>query len=63
VLDAHASALLGALGRKPRHADDLARTAGVRAGATLAALLTLELEGLCEQRPGHYFLRRNGEGI
>ncbi|BDG05927.1 DNA-processing protein DprA [Anaeromyxobacter oryzae] len=63
TLDGHASALLAALGRKPRHADDLAREAGVRAGAALAGLLTLELEGLCEQRPGHYFLRRNGEGI
>jgi DNA processing protein len=63
ALDAHASALLGALGRKPRHADELARAAGIRAGAALAGLLTLELEGLCEQRPGHYFLRRSGEGI
>ncbi len=52
------SALLSALGRKPRHADDLARAAGLGTGAALAGLLALEIEGLCEQRPGHYFLRR-----
>lgn len=51
-------ALLAALSRAPRHADELARAAGLRVGAALAGLLELELEGLCEQRPGHYFLRR-----
>jgi DNA processing protein len=53
------SALFSALGRRPRHADDLARAAGLSTGAALAGLLSLELEGLCEQRPGHYFLRRS----
>jgi DNA processing protein len=50
--------LLAALGPRPRHADELARAAGVAPGTALAGLLALELEGLCEQRPGHYFLRR-----
>lgn len=57
------AALFRALGRRPRHADDLAREAGLAPGAALAGLLSLELEGLCEQRPGHYFLRRTEEGI
>ncbi|HEY6005516.1 MAG TPA: DNA-processing protein DprA [Anaeromyxobacter sp.] len=52
------SALLSALGRRPRHADEVARAAGLATGAALAGLLSLEIEGLCEQRPGHYFLRR-----
>jgi DNA processing protein len=53
------SALLSALARRPRHADEVARAAGLAPGAALAALLALEVQGLCEQRPGHYFLRRN----
>jgi DNA processing protein len=53
------AALLGALARRPRHADEVARTAGLAPGAALAGLLALEVLGLCEQRPGHYFLRRN----
>jgi DNA processing protein len=53
------SALLSALARRPRHADDVARAAGLAPGAALAGLLALEVLGLCEQRPGHYFLRRN----
>lgn len=52
------AALLAALGRRPKHADEVARAAGLAMGAALAGLLALELEGLCEQRPGHYFLRR-----
>ena len=52
------AALLGALGRVPRHADEVARTAGLTPAAALSALLLLELRGLCEQRPGHLFLRR-----
>jgi DNA processing protein len=58
ALGARESALLSALGRRPRHADDVARGAGLATGAALAGLLSLEMEGLCEQRPGHYFLRR-----
>jgi DNA processing protein len=58
ALGARESALLTMLGRRPRHADDLARSAGLATGAALAGLLSLEIEGLCEQRPGHYFLRR-----
>jgi DNA processing protein len=58
ALGARESGLFAALGRRPRHADDLARAAGLPAGAALAGLLALEIEGLCEQRPGHYFLRR-----
>jgi DNA processing protein len=52
------AALLSALARRPRHADDVARAAGLTPGAALAGLLALELRGLCEQRPGHYFVRR-----
>jgi DNA processing protein len=52
-------AILAALARRPRHADEVARTAGLSPGAALAGLLALEVLGLCEQRPGHYFLRRN----
>lgn len=43
----------------PRHADELAREAGLGPGPAMAALLSLELQGLCEQRPGRYFLRRS----
>ncbi len=59
ALGAEESALLAALGRRPRHADDVARASRVPAGAALAGLLALEIMGLCEQRPGHYFLRRS----
>jgi DNA processing protein len=55
-----AGAVLRALGRRVRHADDLARATGLGPGAALAALLSLELEGLVEQRPGQLF-RRRGE--
>ncbi len=58
ALGSEESALLGALVRRPRHADDVARAAGLPAGAALAGLFALEVQGLCEQRPGHYFLRR-----
>ena len=51
-------ALFEALGKVPRHADEIARTAGVPPAVALSSLLVLELRGLCEQRPGHYFLRR-----
>jgi DNA processing protein len=52
------AALLGVLGRLPRHADEVARAAGLTPAAAMSALLVLELRGLCEQRPGHFFLRR-----
>ncbi len=55
-----AGAVLRALGRRGRHADEVAREAGLGAGAALAALLALELEGLVEQRPGQLFRRREG---
>ena len=57
-LEGEEATLFEALGRVPRHADEIARAAGVPPGAALSALLVLELRGLCEQRPGHYFLRR-----
>ena len=57
-LEGDQAALFGALGRVPRHADEIARTAGVSPATALSALLVLELRGLCEQRPGHYFVRR-----
>jgi DNA processing protein len=54
-----AGRLYAALRRDSRHADELAREAGLDPGPAAVALLTLELEGLCEQRPGRYFLRRS----
>jgi len=57
-LEGDAAALWTAMSRQPRHADELAREARIAPGAALAALLGLELSGLCEQRPGHQFLRR-----
>jgi len=60
LLSGGAAALLAALSRRPRHAGEVAQSAGVQVGEALAGLLSLELEGLCEQRPGHYFLRREG---
>jgi DNA processing protein len=54
-----AGRIYAALRREARHADDLAREAGLDPGPAAAALLALELEGLCEQRPGRYFLRRS----
>jgi DNA processing protein len=60
VLSCEGSALLAALSRKPRYAGEVAHSAGLPVSEALAGLLSLELEGLCEQRPGHYFLRREG---
>jgi DNA processing protein len=57
-LDRDEAATWRALGSSPLHADEIARAAGLSSGQALAALLALELQGLCEQRPGHYFLRR-----
>lgn len=54
-----AGRLYAVLRTEPRQADELAREAGVGAGPAMAALLSLELQGLCEQRPGRYFLRRS----
>jgi DNA processing protein len=50
--------LLAALTASPRHLSELARTAGRTTGEALAGLLVLELDGLCEQRPGQRFVRR-----
>ncbi len=50
--------VLAALGAAARHADELAREAGLPTGAALAALLGLELAGLAEQQPGLRFRRR-----
>jgi DNA processing protein len=58
ILEAAPAAIWKALRREPKHVDSLAKEAGMGPGPTLAALLGLELEGLCEQRPGHYFVRR-----
>jgi DNA processing protein len=58
TLSSDAAAIHAALTRKPRHADEIARAARVPTSAALAGLLELELLGLCEQRPGHAFLRR-----
>ncbi len=60
LLSCEAGTLLAALSRKPRYAGEVAQAAGVPVGEALAGLLSRELEGLCEQRPGHYFLRREG---
>ena len=57
-LEGPEAAVWAALGRLPRHADEIAREAGLPPGPALAALLTLELEGRCEQRPGQHFVRR-----
>jgi DNA processing protein len=54
-----AARILALMKGEPRHADELAREAGVGPGPAMAALLSLELQGLCEQRPGRYFLRRS----
>jgi DNA processing protein len=53
-----ARALLGALAASPRHVSEVARAAGRTTGEALAGLLALELDGLCEQRPGQRFVRR-----
>lgn len=52
------AALLRVLGTAARHADDLARAAGLATGPALAGLLGLELAGLAEQQPGLRFRRR-----
>lgn len=59
ALSEEGARLLAALKGEARHADELAREAGVGPGPAMAALLSLELQGLCEQRPGRYFLRRS----
>jgi DNA processing protein len=46
------------LGPAPRHVDEIAEAAGLAPAAALAALLRLELDGLCTVRPGKYFQRR-----
>jgi len=58
ALDEVGRALLAALSLAPRHADAVALAAGLAPGPALAGLLRLELDGLCEQRPGLNFVRR-----
>jgi DNA processing protein len=53
-----AQGLLGALTASPRHLSEVARAAGRTPGEALAGLLALELDGLCEQRPGQRFALR-----
>jgi DNA processing protein len=53
-----AQALLGALTASPRHLSAVARAAGRTTAEALVGLLALELDGLCEQRPGQRFVRR-----
>jgi DNA processing protein len=53
-----ARALLGALTATPRHLSEVASAAGRTTAEALAGLLALELDGLCEQRPGQRFVRR-----
>ena len=50
--------LLGALTLAPRHLAEVARDARLSTGEALAGLLVLELDGLCEQRPGQRFVKR-----
>ncbi len=57
-LPASVRQVLETLGPAPRHVDEIAQAAGLAPGAALAALLRLELDGLCAARPGKYFLRR-----
>jgi DNA processing protein len=52
------ASLLASLGGAARHADELARAAGLGPGAAMAGLLGLELAGLAEQQPGLRFRRR-----
>jgi DNA processing protein len=53
-----ARALLGALAPAPRHLVEVAHAARLSTAEALAGLLVLELDGLCEQRPGQRFVRR-----
>jgi DNA processing protein len=53
-----ARALLGALTPAPRHLSEVAYAARLSTAEALAGLLVLELDGLCEQRPGQRFVRR-----
>ncbi len=57
-LSPSAGRLLAALTASPRHLSEVARAAGRSASEALAGLLALELDGLCEQRPGQRFVRR-----
>lgn len=52
-----ARAVFKALRPSPMHVDDIAEAAGMAVGDTLAALLLLEMAGLCQARPGKVFLR------
>ncbi len=59
TLAGNEAALWSVLGREPEPADRVARRAGMRPGPALAALTSLELRGLVEQKPGRGFARRD----
>jgi DNA processing protein len=46
---------LTALGREPRHVDDLAASLGLGAAETLAVLTSLEIRGLADHAPGKFY--------
>ena len=52
-----ARAVAGLIGGEPIHVDELVQQAGGDAARVLAALGTLEIMGLVEQRPGRRFVR------
>lgn len=58
TLSAEEARVLGAVGREERGVDLVAEGAGLPIGATLGALLGLELAGLVEQLPGGSYRRR-----
>jgi DNA processing protein len=59
ALAGNEAALWSVLGREPEPADRVARRAGLRTGPALAGLVSLELRGLVEQKPGRGFARRD----
>ena len=61
-LEGQALALWRALGREPRHADEVAARAGLDPRRGLASLLSLEIQGHARQLSGMRFCRR-GAGV
>jgi len=58
-LDADEARVLDALAEELRHVDSIIERAGLGAGRTLAALVTLELRGLVRRGAGQRFARRS----